>query len=48
MIELSRKQFFHRILTMINDSSPRVTEIVFQSLSLTRDMMNIGKQNKLS
>jgi hypothetical protein len=45
---LSRKQFFHRMLTMINDSSPRITEIVFQSLSLTRDMMNIGKQNKLS
>jgi len=45
---LSRKQFFHRMLTMINDSSPRITEIVFQSLSLGRDMMNIGKQNKLS
>jgi hypothetical protein len=45
---LSRKQFFHRMLTMINDSSPRITEIVFQSLSLTRDMMNIGKWNKLS
>ena len=45
---LSRKQFLHRILTTINDSSPRITEIVLQSLSLTRDMMNIGKQNKLS
>jgi hypothetical protein len=45
---LSRKQFFHRMLTMINDSSPRITEIVLRSLSLTRDMMNIGKQNKLS
>ena len=45
---LSRKQFFHRILTMINDSSPRITDIVFRSLSLSRDMMNIGKQNKLS
>jgi hypothetical protein len=45
---LSRKQFFHRMLTMINDSSPRITEIVLQSLSLIRDMMNIGKANKLS
>jgi hypothetical protein len=45
---LSRKQFFHRMLTMINDLSPRITEIVFQSLSLTRDMMNICKENKLS
>jgi hypothetical protein len=45
---LSRKQFVHRMLTMINESSPRITEIVFQSLSLTRDMMNIGKENKLS
>ena len=43
---LSRKQFVHRMLTMINESSPRITEIVFQSLSLTRDMMNIGKENK--
>ena len=33
------------MLTMINDSSPRITEIVFQSLSLTRDVMNIGKAN---
>lgn len=45
---LSRKQFIHRMLTMINDLSPRITEIVFQSLSLTRDMVNIGKENKLS
>jgi hypothetical protein len=45
---LSRKQFFHRMLTMINYSSPRIMEKVFQTLSLTRDMMNIGKQNKLS
>jgi hypothetical protein len=45
---LSRKQFFHRMLTMINDLSPRITEIAFQSLSLTRDMMNICKENKLS
>ena len=45
---LSRKQFVHRMLTMINELSPRITEIVFQSLSLTRDMMNIGKKNKLS
>lgn len=40
---LSRKQFFHRMLTVINDLSPRITEIIFQSLSLSRDMMNIGK-----
>ncbi|MGA9154189.1 MAG: hypothetical protein WBZ36_26700 [Candidatus Nitrosopolaris sp.] len=45
---LSRKQFVHRMLTMINELSPRITEIVFQSLSLTRDMMNIGKENKFS
>ena len=41
---LSRKQFFHSILTMINDLSPRITEIIFQSLSLSRDIMNIGKE----
>jgi hypothetical protein len=40
---LSRKQFYHRMITMINDLSPRITDIALQSISLTRDMMNIGK-----
>jgi hypothetical protein len=47
IISISRKQFVHRMLTMINELSPRITEIVFQSLSLTRDMMNIGNTNTI-
>jgi hypothetical protein len=31
---LSRKQFYHRMLTTINDSSSRLSEIAIQSLRL--------------
>lgn len=47
---LSRMQLHHRMLTMINDSSSRLTEIIIQSLRSfkTRDVMDIGNRNKLS